>query len=639
MPVPRRLLPILAVAACTLAAEPAAAAVPYTPCQDEAGFECGTVPVPLDWSGATPGTLSLHVRRARATTGVAAVSAVVPLAGGPGQAASPFATAFQSYLTAGLGTRDLLVYDQRGTGRSAPLRCGALSRQGLSESQQVRQCAEQLGSARGYFRTAESVADIEALRIAGGYEQLVLYGVSYGTKVALAYAAAYPQRVEALILDSALTIDGPDVLRRSTFASVSRVLRELCSGSACRGLRQSVTRILSRTARKLAKGRVKGRVTAPDGSRVTFRIGEQDLFDVLLAGDLNPTLRAELPGSMRAFLDGDRTPLTRLAVRAQGLTGVATQQLSLPDNDALFLATRCEESFFPGDRFASRSTRISQARAAIAALPTRNYAPFSRTVALNAEMIVPCASWPVASATPVPGGAVPAVRTLVLEGSTDLRTPLLTGQAVAAGIPGAQVLEVPFAGHSVLGSEPRDCAARAVTTFLGGSRVSACPRISNPFVPTPTPPTRLRRVTGRTKATRTVNALIASMTDVRRQFIGDALAAGTGLLPGSQTGGLRGGYAQVTLAGTRFRGIEYVPGVRITGYLPDRGTAKFTVSGSAAARGRVTVSSSGRVRGRLGGRKVSVKAKATAASAGAVAADGPVGPLPRKARPLGGLAR
>ncbi len=106
---------------------------------------------------------------------------------------------------------------------------------------------------------------------------------------------------------------------------------------------------------------------------------------------------------------------------------------------------------------------------------------------------------------------------------------------------------------------------------------------------------------------------------------------------GSQTGGLRGGYAQVTLAGTRFRSVRYVPDVKITGYLPDRGTAKFTISGTAAARGKVSVTSSGRVTGRLGGKKVSVKA--ASAAQGSSASPGPVGPLPRAARPLAGLAR
>jgi len=632
----------LAVPACFLPAAAQGAAT-FGPCADGAtGFECATVPVPLDRGGVTPGAIELDVRRSRSTGGAPTTTAVVPLAGGPGQAATPFAESFRSVLGPALASRDLLVFDQRGTGRSTPLSCAALTRPGLSEAQAVEQCATQVGPARAFFRTAESVADIETLRIEAGYEKVVLYGVSYGTKVALAYAAAHPSRVEALVLDSVLPVDGPDTLRRATFASLPRVLGELCAGGACPGLKSSVTGVLSQTARRLARASARGKVTAPNGRRLNFRVVEQDVFDILLAGDLNPALRAELPGSMRAFLDGDRTPLTRLAVRAQGLTGVASQQRSLPDNDVLFLATRCEESLFPYDRAAPRATRIEQARQAITGLPPASYAPFSRTVALNSEMIVPCASWPTASPTPAFGGTPPAVPTLILEGSTDLRTPLLNGQAVAAQIPGARVLNVPFAGHSVLGAEPAGCATRAVQAFFGGQPVADCPAIANPFSPTAKPPTRLSRVAGRSKATRTVNALLATLTDVRRQFIGDALAAGTGIRVGSRTGGLRAGYAEATRTGFRFRSVSYVPDVRISGFLSDRGTSSFTVSGRAASRGRVRVTAAGRISGTLDGKRISGSTgRAAAATRGAAGAQrpGPIGPVPRAPRPLAGLGR
>ena len=56
-----------------------------------------------------------------------------------------------------------------------------------------------------------------------------------------------------------------------------------------------------------------------------LRLTAVGLWQTLLAGDLNPTLRAELPGAMRAALRGDRTPILRLRARAAGLNG------SVPD--------------------------------------------------------------------------------------------------------------------------------------------------------------------------------------------------------------------------------------------------------------------------------------------------------------------
>ena len=83
-----------------------------------------------------------------------------------------------------------------------------------------------MGPTRSFFTTADSVADIEAIRVAGGYEKLVLYGTSYGTKLAEEYAQDYPSHVEALVLDSVVPPNGPDPLNRATFAAIPRILTQ-----------------------------------------------------------------------------------------------------------------------------------------------------------------------------------------------------------------------------------------------------------------------------------------------------------------------------------------------------------------------------------------------------------------------------
>src|SRR4029077_5285477 len=102
-----------------------------------------------------------------------------------------------------------------------------------SDGELIARCARQLGPARGAYTTRESVQDIEAVRQAAGYEKLVLYGTSYGTKVALEYAARYPQHVESLVLDSTETPDGPEPFHVSTFKAIGPALRELCSPRPC----------------------------------------------------------------------------------------------------------------------------------------------------------------------------------------------------------------------------------------------------------------------------------------------------------------------------------------------------------------------------------------------------------------------
>src|SRR5256885_8145886 len=73
----------------------------------------------------------------------------------------------------------------------------------------VRSCAAAIGPDRRYFATADTVADIEALRAALDVSRLTLDGVSYGSYVAEQFALAHPDRVRRLVPDSVVpTWDG-----------------------------------------------------------------------------------------------------------------------------------------------------------------------------------------------------------------------------------------------------------------------------------------------------------------------------------------------------------------------------------------------------------------------------------------------
>jgi pimeloyl-ACP methyl ester carboxylesterase len=606
----RSTLAALAAALMTLVGASAArAAIPYAACEP-VGFECGQVAVPLDRTGAVPGTVTLSAKRVVASSNPTR-TAVVALAGGPGQAALPAATEFASILGPALATRDLLVFDQRGTGASGRLRCSSLEGGITSIVTAVASCAAQLGPLRGFFRSAESVDDIESLRVESGYDKLVLFGVSYGTKVALDYAAKYPASVESLVLDSVVPPEGSDVLNISTFKAMSRALAELCANGACNGITTNPSRDLAAVVRRAKRAPLRGTVVTAGGRRLRISLDEDGLFAILLAGDLNPTLRAELPSAMRSGLKGDVRPLLRLLVRAAGLTGIPSTRLQGPldeaDSDALFAATRCEESNFPWDRAAAAQQRAGQALAAAKAHPASDFAPFDYHVALRSEVIPVCLGWPDASPPPAAPGPLPQVPTLVISGDGDLRTPLEDGQATAARIPGAQIIGVPYTGHSVLGSDFSDCAKNAVVAFFAGQPVAPCTP-QQIFTPTPIAPTRLSRVAGRTQASKTVAAVAATITDVRRQFIGDAIAAGRATPSGAKVAGLRSGRAVATGTGYRLTRVEYVPGVLVSGFVPaEQHTGTVTVSGSATDHGRLTFHADGRVTGRLGGRAVDLQ--------------------------------
>jgi pimeloyl-ACP methyl ester carboxylesterase len=612
----RSVLAGLAVLLGTLSvATPAArAAIAWAPCTP-AGYQCAGLAVPLDPTGATAGAVTLSLKRAVAPSNPTN-TAVIGLAGGPGQAAIPFAQKIATNIAPALGTRDLIVYDQRGTGQSGQLRCFAFSSPGGTAGGAARSCANEIGPQRAFYRTSETVEDIEAIRREGGYAKLVLYGTSYGTKVAEAYAARYPANVEALVLDSVVLPEGPDVFGRSSFQSVGAILRQVCGATRCRGISGDPRGDLATLARRVERTPLRGPVTTSSGATARRTLDALDLVDILFAGDFDPTLRADLPAGVRSALRGDVRPILRLEARAAA-GGTDDGSISA----ALFATTTCEEAVLPWARTDSRDARAAKAIAAARAIPRAQLGPFDSAVALFSSVVPLCAGWPNASPEPVPQGPVPAVPTLIVSGGVDVRTPQRDARALAARIAGAQLLEVPFVGHSTIGADTSGCARAGVAAFFAGQRVPACTATAPQFAPTRIPPTRLQSVPGAGRASKTVRAVEETLDDVGRLYLGIAAERRKPPRIGTRIGGLRGGSARWTATGIQLRGVQYVPGVVVRGFAPRSpgATTRVTVSGPGGAHGAVRILASGRVVARLDGRRVTARVPGTSRAARAAA--------------------
>src|SRR5215470_3756893 len=153
------------------------------PCPGLRGFTCSYLAVPLDRSGKVPGTLRLQV--AAGDNVHARLGTLLFLTGGPGQPGVPSVRPVDHELTPAIRAYRLVMIDQRGTGGGS-LNCPGLQQQvGESDTlpptaQAVRSCAEALGARRNFFTTADTVADLEALRRALHVRSWTLDGVSYG---------------------------------------------------------------------------------------------------------------------------------------------------------------------------------------------------------------------------------------------------------------------------------------------------------------------------------------------------------------------------------------------------------------------------------------------------------------------------
>lgn len=603
-------------AAAAAAQSQGSAAASFRRCGPDTPTErCGRVTVPLDRTGTLAGTVKLNVRivspwRRRAN------GTVVALAGGPGQAAASLADEIADALGPVARTRRVVTFDQRGTGRSGRLRCP-----GLSEARTRRElaivvgaCAELIGPRRTAYTTSASVDDLEAVRFALGVDRIALFAVSYGTKVALDYAARYPQHVSRLVLDSVVPPASSDPFMRRSLASARRILREICVNGGCRFTRDPATDLATVVAALQQKPQ-SGDFYDGRGRPHRLTMTADRLVNLLFAGDFDPFLRARMPAALHSAARGDLAALLRLLAT----TGNEGLDDTSGDSDALYIATSCEDGGVPWPAGTPVQERPAAFERELAAVPLGQIAPFDHAT-LRKLGVDYCSTWPE-SPIAQPSAPLPDVPTLILSGDEDLRTPRADAEAVAAQLPRATLVKVPNTGHSALTSDYGTCAAGALARFFAGRRARECSRrgraLLQPSRPAPTSFSQLRPVTGvpgRAGRTLTaVDATFGAMTDDLIPLIvaalSEAFSDDGADIRALRVGGLRGGVAALTENGFVLRDYRVVPGVTLTGTIGDR--IVLRVGGRAAARGTLR-SSRGAIRGRLGGRAIRVPLRSLA---------------------------
>jgi pimeloyl-ACP methyl ester carboxylesterase len=499
---------LAALASLMLAAPPppqAAASVRPVSCDtsfDVRGAQCGTISVPLDRSGKVPGKTSLFVERIAAAK--QSKSTIVFFPGGPGAATSIYGSDILAALGKAMEDHDLLLFDQRGTGRSDYLDCdvaltptyyvpaGADSRQ---FSKAVERCVKQLGARRGLYTTRETVDDLEAVRRALGIDKFVLLGVSYGTRDAMAYAEAHPDHVDRIVLDSLVTDAGLDPFGLNRVRAVPRVLRQLCRGGGCDGITTDPVADLTTLVAKLQKGPMYSkRPVRLFGCGLRPPITRSRLFELIQQSDFDPELLSQLPVAIAEAARGRPYQLSELEATGSpyllgcGLARVMKRLVLQPKSSkddlqlllksfspAEQLATVCEESTLPWPRDSLPSQRGRLAEQALGAMPDDAFAPLDRATVMAGSIVPMCKFWIAASEAPTqPPTALPDVPTLILAGLDDLRTPAEDALALARTTTQGHLLVVPDVGHSVLSSSA--CARRGMARFMASEAIGECHR-------------------------------------------------------------------------------------------------------------------------------------------------------------------
>ncbi|WP_031076904.1 alpha/beta fold hydrolase [Streptomyces sp. NRRL WC-3742] len=419
------------------------------PCQGAPEFICGSITVPLDHSGAAPGTLTLDVAMTGNTD--APKGDLLFLTGGPGQPGVPLIRRVASKLQPVLKDYRLVMFDQRGTGERA-IRCPGLQEDmgssdlAVPRKQSIADCAAILGPNARYYSTADTVADMDVLRRALGDKRLTIDGVSYGTFVAERYALAQPAHVAKLVLDSVVPQQGYDPLDLGALPATARVLRAACAATGCT---TDPAEDLAATVRRYG-----------NGVRILDAITSYEFADPNYGG---------VPEALHEAANGKPEKLDAFIDTVHQNDAAPAEFLS----QGLHAATLCGDGNYPWGTsdtpVAGRAAALERTRRSLAEEPEQTW-PYDAATATGGGSLLVCLDWPRMPVPPAPPEhrKLPNVPVLLLGGDRDLSTPYEWLFREAEFVHKPEIVIVPGASHSVQSRAVNPLGRQAVYDFLLG---------------------------------------------------------------------------------------------------------------------------------------------------------------------------
>jgi pimeloyl-ACP methyl ester carboxylesterase len=279
---------------------------------------CGTFEQHEDPADPTSPVLELFVAIVPALNLEPEPDPFVPIAGGPGQASSEFYAAYSSAFELVRRNRDIVLLDQRGTGRSAALDCetddeiieGRFSREQTIADTEV--CLEQLPHDPRFFTTSVAVRDLEALREALGYPQFNLYGVSYGTRVAQHFLRRYPESTRTVILDGVVPPQialGPEIAVEAQNA-LDAIFDRCAESEDCATAFPDIRENFSKLHTALTDDPIWITLANPrNGIPEEIRFGRQEMSAALRLLSYHPNSVAIMPMLINEAIEGNFAPL------------------------------------------------------------------------------------------------------------------------------------------------------------------------------------------------------------------------------------------------------------------------------------------------------------------------------------------
>lgn len=412
---------------------------------------CGTVSVPENPASPEDKQIGLSVMIAPALSTRPKPDPIVFLAGGPGQAARDIGPQLFSRLKDLRNERDIVFVDQRGTGGSNPLNCsqgnGLIDEIGKSPrtitQEQVgalKTCLHEFDADPAFYTTPIAMDDLDTVRKTIGYEQINLYGISYGTRAALVYLRRHESRVRSAVLDGLAppTMQIPANMATDAGAAFEQLLLD-CEGSpACNSAFEDLRVHVKHLIKRLELSAEEVSLVHPGtGQPLKSYMDKQTLTGLIRAILYDRTLSSVLPLALEEAFSANYQPLMTLAYSFIG----ERNDISA----GMMASVLCSEDM----------TFMSDTRS------TDGY--FNNS--LYEVLIQVCEFWPSRPVDESYGEPVTSeVPVLLVSGGLDPVTPAGYAVEAAETLPNSRHIIVPGAGH---GASIYGCMPNILRDFFG----------------------------------------------------------------------------------------------------------------------------------------------------------------------------
>ena len=434
-------------------------------------YSCGYLTVPENRIAPNGRTIRILVARVKAATRAPRPDPIVFLAGGPGGAGTLGAP---GVVAGGMNAdRDVIFVNQRSTLHNDPhLSCPEMDEftaqavglvyqaesTAALDAAAITACRKRLvptGVDLAAYNTRENAADIADLQVALGIKQWNIYGVSYGTDLALQLLRDHPEGIRSAVLDSVVppSQNIVDKWWKAPASGLKAIFEACAAQSACAAAYPDLATVFTTTVNRLSTTPAEITVKNASGHPVRVTVDGFKLIPVVLEWSASPTKVIDIPRMIYNLANGDGTLAAAAIVAASDLP---------PDQRGLLgaglgLGAYCQEMA----NWTNPEQALSQARIAMSGLPDS----VLRIAPTGSWIFDECRAWGLGKSDPASlAPTVSTVPTLILAGTFDSSTAPSWADQVTPGLSNSVVLRFPGVGHGVLPTS--GCAQTIMTAFV-----------------------------------------------------------------------------------------------------------------------------------------------------------------------------